>query len=517
MSKGDRVKRTILSTVCMTWLVLCATTLAAQEPRLGTVTFPTSGSGEAQQHFIEGVLWLHSFEYASAAKAFRKAQELDPDFALAYWGESMTHNHSLWQERDRDAAVSVLVRLGSTPAERRAKAPTEREKMFMDAVEALWDEGPKAERDTAYYLAMSDLAAAYPDDPEVQAFYALSILGLSQAVRVFPSYMRAAAIADELLRQNPDHPGAAHYLIHSVDDPIHAPLGLRAARAYSKIAPDAAHAQHMTTHIFVAMGMWDDVVSQNTVAADLTGWWPNHYTSWMGYGLQQQGRFDKARSHLERAWREIGDDPSVSRRAYLGSMRAHYLVDTRRWSDPAIEWEIDLLDAGTVVRAMDAFARGYAALERGDADAAERHVSVLGGMTVQSEGGWYGGNETVPVILRNQLQAMLYMQSGATEKALDLLHETTALEDGLPMEYGPPDVVKPSHELLGEMLLELGRYDEAQREFQRALALAPKRALSLAGLQRAASAAGDEKTAMRAQGMLAEVWHAADPDLMSGT
>jgi tetratricopeptide (TPR) repeat protein len=497
---------------------LCgATALEAQEPRLGSVTFPTSASGGAQEHFIEGVLWLHSFEYDAAAKAFRKAQELDPDFALAYWGESMTYNHSLWQERDRDAAVAVLARLGSTPAERRTKAPTEREKMFMDAVEALWAEGPKAERDTAYYLAMGDLATAYPDDPEAQAFYALSILGLSQAVRVFPSYMRAAAIADELLRQYPDHPGAAHYLIHSVDDPIHAPLGLRAARAYSKIAPDAAHAQHMTTHIFVAMGMWDDVVSQNIVAADLIGWWPNHYTSWLGYGLQQQGRIDKARSHLERAWREIGEEPSVRRRAYLASMRAHYLADTRRWDDPVIAWEIDLSGAGTVVRAMDAFALGYAALQRDDVDAAERRVSALGAMTMQSEGGWYGGNETVPVILRNELQAMLYLESGATQKALDLMRETTALEDALPMEYGPPDVVKPSHELLGEMLLQLGRYDEAQQEFQRALALAPKRALSLAGLQHAAAAAGDEKTAMRAQGMLAEVWHAADPDLLSGT
>ena len=308
-----------------------------------------------------------------------------------------------------------------------------------------------------------------------------------------------------------------------MDDPIHAPLGLRAARAYSKIAPDAAHAQHMTTHIFVAMGMWDGVVSQNILAAELTGWWPNHYTSWLGYGLQQQGRFDEARSHLGRAWRELGDDPSVRRRAYLASMRAHYLADTRRWNDRVVEWAIDLADAGTVIRAMDAFALGYAALERGDIDAAERHVSALGAMTMPSEGGtyggndWYGGNQTVPVILRNELQSMLYMRSGATEKALDLMRETTALEDALPMEYGPPDVVKPSHELLGEMLLELGRHDEAQREFERALALAPRRALSLAGLHKAANAAGDEKTATRARGMLAEVWHSADPDLLSGT
>lgn len=203
---------------------LCASAgaLSAQEPQLGSVTFPTSGSAAAQERFVEGVLWLHSFEYESAAEAFREAQQLEPDFAMAYWGEAMTYNHSLWQQRDRDAAVAVLERLATTPEARRAKAPTEREKMFLDAVEALWAEGPKAERDTAYYYVMQDLAKEHADDPEAQAFYALSILGLSQAVRVFPSYMRAAAIADELLRLNPDHPGAAHYLIHSVDDPIHA-------------------------------------------------------------------------------------------------------------------------------------------------------------------------------------------------------------------------------------------------------------------------------------------------------
>ncbi len=504
------MSRRLNSVAVFTCLCASAGALSAQEPQLGSVTFPTSGRAVAQERFVEGVLWLHSFEYESAAGAFREAQQIEPDFAMAYWGEAMTYNHSLWQQRDREAAAAALERLAPTPDARRARARTEREKMFLGAVEALWAEGPKAERDTAYYYAMQELTAAYPDDPEAQAFYALSILGLSQGVRVFSSYMRAGAIAEGIHRTHPEHPGAAHYAIHSFDDPIHAPLGLHAARAYSKIAPDAAHAQHMTTHIFVALGMWDDVVSQNIVAAGLTGWWPGHYTAWLEYGYAQQGRSDTAQAHLERAWRNLGDSPSTGRRAYLSSMRAHYLVNTRRWADPVIEWEIDLSGASTVAKAKEAFALGYAAFERGDRAVATDHLATLSELTGSDDVGWYGGNESVPLILETELAAMTLLADGAADEALALMHEATALEDAMPMEYGPPDVAKPSHELLGEMLLELGRPAEAQAEFERALALAPNRALSLAGLSRAAMAAGDEKTAARAQAALREVWHAAD-------
>jgi hypothetical protein len=250
--------------------LLCAlsTPLAvAQAPRLGTITFPNSGAPAAQEPFIRGVLYLHSFEFGPAAAAFREAQQADPGFALAYWGEAMSYNHALWGEWDDDAAHAVLERLGPTAEARRATAPTHREQMYLDAVEALWAGGPKPQRDTAYAHTMEQLVRAHPDDDEARAFWSLAILGLSGTTRVVPSYMRGAAIAQEVFERNPDHPGAAHYLIHSFDDPTHAPLGLPAARAYSRIAPDAAHAQHMTTHIFLALGMWDDVVSQNEIAA----------------------------------------------------------------------------------------------------------------------------------------------------------------------------------------------------------------------------------------------------------
>ncbi|MEJ2090177.1 MAG: hypothetical protein P8Y69_17295, partial [Gammaproteobacteria bacterium] len=201
----------------------------AQEPRLGSVDFSTSAEGTAHSLFLRGVLFLHSFEYQAAADAFRKAQAADPEFAMAYWGEAMTYNHALWNERDRARAVDVLARLAPMPSVRRAMAPTERERMFLDAVETLWAEGPKAERDTAYSEAMADLVRAFPDDVEARAFYALSLMGLSQGVRVIPTYMRAGAIALEILRDHPDHPGAAHYVIHAFDDPIHAPIALPAA------------------------------------------------------------------------------------------------------------------------------------------------------------------------------------------------------------------------------------------------------------------------------------------------
>src|SRR2546423_433539 len=286
--------------IAPTWLI--AGVLPAQTSRLGTIDFPTSGPPAAQAQFIRGVLLLHSFEYQDAARAFREAQRIDPEFALAYWGEALTSTHPLWDEQDASAARAVLQRLGPTPNARRAKAPTPRERAYLNAVETLYGDGPKARRDTAYSRAMERLVTRFPADREAQVFYAASLLGLSQGVRNVPTYMRAAAIVARVFRENPDHPGAAHLLIHCYDDPVHARLGLPAARAYSKIAPDAAHAQHMTTHIFLALGMWDEVVSQNELASgrDPATWAPDHYTQWLGYGYLQQGRYGEALRHLER-------------------------------------------------------------------------------------------------------------------------------------------------------------------------------------------------------------------------
>jgi tetratricopeptide (TPR) repeat protein len=488
--------------------------------RLGTISFPNSGKPEAQAVFIRGVLFLHSFEYESAAAAFREAQRADPDFALAYWGEAMTYTHPVWNEQDVAAARAALSRLGPTPPARRTKTRTPREQQYLEAVEILYGDGSKERRDTLYADAMERLASAHPDDDEAQAFYALALLGLSQGVRNIPTYMRAGAIAQELLRRNPDHPGAAHYTIHAFDDPIHAPLGLRAARLYSKIAPEAPHAQHMTTHIFLAMGMWDDVISQNIVASghDHGHWRAGHYTSWLGYGYLQQGRLADARQHLDLVRANAGAPARRGEGPSLLSMRAQYIVNTERWSDPVVAWRLEVANAGVVAQAIDAFATGYAALKRGERTQA---AAALGELQARARGrpvdDFYSANTSVPQVLERELRALLLLEENKRSEALALLREAATMEDAIPLEFGPPDIVKPTHELLGEVLLAAGEAAEAQREFQRALELGPGRARSLLGLARAAAAAGDRNAAHGALGILKHNWHAADADLPERT
>ena len=497
------------------WIALpcLAAVLSAQTPRLGTIDFPTSGPPAAQAPFIHGVLLLHSFEYQDAARAFREAQRVDPGFALAYWGEAMTYTHPLWDEQDANAARAVLQHLGPTPQARRAKAPTPRERAYLNAVEILYGDGPKARRDTAYSRAMERLVARFPGDREAQVFYAASLLGLSQGVRNVPTYMRAAVIVGRVFRNNPDHPGAAHLLIHCYDDPIHAPLGLPAARAYSKIAPDAAHAQHMTTHIFLALGMWDEVVSQNELASgsDPATRAPDHYTQWLGYGYLQQGRYAEARRHLERMRDNV--DKGRRGRAVLAQMRAEYVVNTEQWDSPSLQWNIDLTAVRARDAAVDAFVAGLSALKRGDRAVADRTLEDLAAIN-RDRAPVAPGQErdAVPAILETGFRALLREAEGAAGDAVALMRQAAALEDAMPVEFGPPADVKPAHELLGEILLRTGRPKEAQREFARQLQLAPKRALSLLGLGRAAAAAGDGATAARAYAELRAIWHRADPD-----
>jgi tetratricopeptide (TPR) repeat protein len=301
------------SRICFLVLILSFATFArAQAPKLddvGLVNFATSGSAEAQPYFLRGLAQLHNFEYPDAANLFREAQKLDPNFALAYWGEAMTYNHPLWFEQDQAAAHTALGRLAPTPEARAARAGTERERDYLHAVEILYGEGSKEDRDDRYAAEMAALHEKYPVDVDAAAFYALSLMGTSHKGRDIPTYMRALAILEDLFYANPNHPGVAHYLIHASDDPVHAPLGLHAARSYSKIAPAAAHAQHMTSHIFVAMGMWDDVVRANEVASDVVNrsraasnrppMMCGHYTFWLEYGYLQQGRVQSARAVLE--------------------------------------------------------------------------------------------------------------------------------------------------------------------------------------------------------------------------
>ena len=233
--EGTSLKLAVAIAVCG----FLAGSVAAAGEGYGHVVFANSGAPAAQADFLLGLAMLHDFEYESAAAAFQRAERADPGFALAYWGEAMTYNHAVWMEQDLPAARAALNQLAPTASARRAKAKTEREQGYLDAVETLYGQGSKEQRDFRYEAAMAKLHDRYPDDVDATAFYALAILGTAHAGRDVATYMRAAAVLEEAWMTHRDHPGLVHYLIHSYDDPAHAPLGLRAARIYGKIAPDA--------------------------------------------------------------------------------------------------------------------------------------------------------------------------------------------------------------------------------------------------------------------------------------
>jgi tetratricopeptide (TPR) repeat protein len=436
---------------------------------------------------------------------------------MAYWGEAMTWTHPLWDEQEVDSGRAVLARLAPTAEARRARAKTPRERGYLEAVELLYGDGPKPLRDTLYSLAMERLSAAHPRDDEARSLYALSLMGLSQGVRDLPTYMRAGAIGLDIFQRRPDHPGAAHYVIHAFDDPTHAPLGLPAARAYSRIAPGAAHAQHMTSHIFLALGMWDETVAANVVASgpEREKWTPHHYTYWLEYALLQQGRHRAARGLLDTVRMNLKSPGTPRARHHLILMRAQYLMNTERWNDNAAEWTVDSAELYPALRAVDAFALGYTALRRGDRDAAERRLAMISSLRAATRDSADGGDPASQrmEILERELRGLLRLADGDTAGALTAFQEAAAIEDAVPVDFGPPDLVKPTHELLGEVLLAGGHAADAQREFSRALALAPRRSLSLLGLARAARAAGDTQTAERASQDLARVWAYADAEL----
>jgi tetratricopeptide (TPR) repeat protein len=526
-------------------LVVAVSARAAGTSDVGEVSFPNSGAPAAQGAFLHGLAQLHNFEYESAAEDFRKAEGTDSGFAMAFWGEAMTFNHPIWMQQDLEAAHAALGKLGPTPEARLGRAPTEREKDYLSAVEILYGNGSKEERDFRYAAAMRRLHERYPDDPDAAAFYALSLLGTAHSGRDVPTYMRAAAIAEDVLCKHPNHPGAAHYLIHSTDDPVHAPLGLAAAQAYSKIAPNAAHAQHMCSHIFLALGMWDETVSANETALSVVnrerkarGKEPTncgHYPEWLEYGYLEQGRFARAKEVLEECRAQAADaalssgsaealDPSnMAMRSFM-EMRSRYLFDTEGWSKTTV---VGNIDTGALLPKFDeVFASGYAAARRGDLAAARKAVSELEEIAPKLgplfEKAGYSADRwerKIPQIEIDQMSALILLGEGEPGPAEARLRKTVAEEESLPFGFGPPEVAKPSNELLGEMLLEGKRPAEARAAFEASLARTPRRTASLLGLLRAQRALGDGESAAQTEKTLRQIWRSADslpPDLASG-
>ena len=448
--------------------------------RLGSLEFPTSTrSAAAQEAFIRGVLLLHSFEYGDAAAEFRRAEAADPGFAMAYWGEAMTENHPIWNQRNAKAAREALARLAPTPDERVAKAPTEREKGYLCAVDVLFAEGDKKERDAAYAEEMRKLHEAYPKDDEATLFYALSLLGTCEGERDVAVYEKAGALASEVFARLPDNPGAAHYVIHSYDDPAHAERALAAARAYARIAPAATHALHMPSHIFLALGMWDDVIAANVASWKASRSTSYHALQWLEYGYLQEGRRREAGETLGEMEQATSRDSSERAWEHLAWMRAADIVDAPADSS-AVEIRIAPAKLTGSARSDDAFATGFAELRRGRTEEARKALASLDAAAQEK-----GDGSEIAGILRDELRGALLAREGKTDEAVRLVGEAADREENMPYGFGPPDPVKPARELLGELLLAAGKKADARKAFEMELRRAPKRRLSLDGLKAA--------------------------------
>ena len=479
----------------------------------GIVAFTNSGAKEAQSAFLHGLAQLHDFEYQAAVADFRRAESVDPGFAMAYWGEAMTYNHPVWNQWNGEAARQALGRLGATPEERLAKTPTQREKDYLSAMEILIGDGEKRERDRRYATAMEALSRKYSDDVDAAAFYALALLGTAEGVRDERVYMQAAGILIPLFYKYPQHPGVAHYLIHACDDPVHAPLALPAARAYSKIAPGAPHAQHMTSHIYLALGMWNDVVTANEAAMAAirdarakegkTSSGCGHYNYWLEYGYLETSRPEQARKIVEgchaQALRASPDtlhnvaDPDDAALLSFLEMQTRYVVDTRDWNGEVASWAVDVGDA-PLAQFYQAAEHAFCAVGRGDVAAAQESALKMDELLPRLAAVFDSAGlppedpmRRAPNITRTQLESMILAAEGHMDEAIAAAAKASAEEKDLPYAFGPPSPELPSYELLGELLLRQNRTTDAEAAFESALMRAPNRTQTLADLQKAAA------------------------------
>jgi hypothetical protein len=539
---------TLRTTLVALTLLAVAGALSAQDPhhghgahgpgghahQLGTVEFPNSGAAAAQDAFLRGIALLHSFEYEDARDALREAQAADPGFALAYWADALSHTQLLWGWDDAAAARRALERLGPTPAARLARAPTPRERAWGAAVEAFYADADVRTRARAFADSLRALAAREPADLEASAFASLA-LQMAGAVGGIPAEERTAAreeaitLAERVFRANRDHPGAAHYLIHVYDDPEIAHRGLEMARAYAEIAPDAQHALHMPSHIFVQVGLWDDVVASNERAWAASREWvarrgeaglmPDfHSLEWLHHGYLQQGRFRAAAALLDTVRVALdGQDPSASVNATFVMPRLTFrqAAETGRWDLPLARAAVDGGLAGSPAYAdrlayfnlVEAYQAAVGAAMQGGDPA--RAAATLRAMI--SERGPADRGVGYAALMPLHLDALLAHARGNLDGAIEIMTRAAVVDESI-APVGPP-VALPTLEWLGMLLMEAGRSAEAADAYERALARWPNRSSSLLGLARARTALGRPDAAAESYRALLDNWRNADEDI----
>jgi tetratricopeptide (TPR) repeat protein len=502
----------------------------------------TSCSAAVASEFDRALALLHNFWYVRALERFNQVAKNDPECAMAYWGAAMTYNHPFWDPPSQadEAAAWELVKKGMS-----AKKASPREKLYLAAVAALYKDagaGPKPARDECYREAMATLYARYPDD-ETKLFYGLSILGaIPEGAKGFDRQGRAAQLFEEVYAHHPDHPGVLHYLIHAYDDPEHAQLGLKAARAYAKAAAAVPHALHMPSHIFTRLGYWDE-----SAATNFRGWEVSeadvnraresgayrdfHNLNYLEYAYIQLGRYRDAQHTVDIIAEQYKalpdtktapDTPELQSRHVRGrtiytvpdrvvygyfDMLTRLLVESGRWGEAA---GIPLLVPSRDFVAVKLQWEAKAAAVRKDPIAAKRATAKL--VSLSQEPGQHPFAKQIITLQAREAEAFAAQAAGDADGAVAKLKEAVAIENSIDDLSQPPYPVIPANELCGNLLLELNRPAEASAYFQKALQRTPNRPKAILGLARASEALGDKAAARQRYQEFLTIWKSADPD-----
>jgi hypothetical protein len=482
------------------------------ETQLGTVHFPVS-CPSVQQAFGRGVAMLHSFWYEEAEKEFVKIAEDDPHCAMAHWGVAMSLWHQLWNEPDAKVIARGLDEVQA--GQKLAKNATPRERGYLDAIAAFYSHSDKLDHDArakAYSDAMKKVYESYPDDHEAAAFYALSLLASEpHEDSTFANRKQAAAILEKLFAIEPDHPGVAHYLIHSYDKPQLAQLGIPAARRYAQIAPAAPHALHMPSHIFARVGLWQDDIQSNLASIAATRkeaamhmggeGHQFHAMDFLFYAYMQSGQEDKARMLMDevKAMPEmhdmygVGFDPHLATEAQFAAL---YPLEMRDWATAAALPSVDI--PGTAQNSFTYWAKAIGAAHLHQTDDVRKDVAAIQKIHDQfvAEKKPFFSEATESDL--KQAQAWLDFSEGKVDDAVATLRPLAEKEEALGNE--PQGI--PTREMMGEMLLEAKRPQEALVEYQKDLKFSPNRFNGLSGAARSAEESGKQSDAQEYYGLL---------------
>ena len=481
----------------------------------GNVHFPISCRPELQPAFDRAVAQLHSFAYAAAEQAFADVAAKDPGCAMAQWGVAMTHFHVIWGPPTPEEFAA-----GKAAAEKAAAlaaaGATPRERDYVRAIGAYYtgDNVPHAARVAAFDTAMASVAEHNPNDHEAAIFHALAMLGVaynSPPDKTYARQKQAAEILNRLLPLEPQHPGIAHYMIHSFDYPELAELALPAARAYSKIAPSAPHALHMPSHIFTRLGLWHESIESNLASARVAREWAArshpgavsfdglHAMDYLEYAYLQIGKDAEARGLVDSVQQATRFDAAVFQAGYaLAMIPARYALERRDWKRAAA---LEVAPASfpwaqyPYAEANTHFARALGAARIGDLAAARTDVARLeairDGLKGQKGFDW----ATQIEILRREAAAWLARASKQDDSAVAILRSAADLEDATDKHPVTPGAMLPAREQLADLLLELGKPRDALVEYEASLKNAPARYNTYSGAALAAKRAGDTKKA----------------------